>query len=541
MAAARALERAADLSADQDMRARRLAAAAECASVAGADEHAEELARRALLIVDEAQTAAELRSVLGLAQMRRGRPPDGLPLLIEAARDLGPLDAAKAFELLLWASYAAMWGRDVAAQLEASRLAATIAPPGDDEATAFVANLLAGFAAMTEGDTTEGMRLLKPALDWGASADASMHVFQASMGAFWLGDDERVDVLVSRTSTLARERGEIGMLAEVLGLRAAQAIVAQRYDQARLASAEAIQFARELGTENLELLPGALLAFVAAVRGHDDEAREQAEDVIERASPRGLPVPVATAVWALALIDLGRGRWAEALERLDAIVDEHSGVADLYLGTLSAADRVEAAVRSGQPDKGREALALFEAWANDSQAPSAQPRLASLRALLAEGEKATEHFEEALRLRGVARPFDLPRIQLLYGEHLRRQRRRVDARGHLRAALQGFERFQAEPWAERARAELRASGETARKRDPSTLSRLTPQEVQIAGLVAEGLANKEIAAQMYLSKRTIDYHLRNVFMKLGIASRTELAGIQLADEAPVEEEATSLA
>lgn len=132
-----------------------------------------------------------------------------------------------------------------------------------------------------------------------------------------------------------------------------------------------------------------------------------------------------------------------------------------------------------------------------------------------------------------ARPFDLARIRLLYGEHLRRERRPADARPHLRAALESFEHFQAEPWAERARAELRASGETARKRDPSTRGQLTPRELQIARLVAEGLANKEIAAQMFLSKRTIDYHLRNVFAKLGIASRTELAGFKLGDEVPV--------
>ncbi|MGB0094647.1 MAG: helix-turn-helix transcriptional regulator [Solirubrobacteraceae bacterium] len=111
-----------------------------------------------------------------------------------------------------------------------------------------------------------------------------------------------------------------------------------------------------------------------------------------------------------------------------------------------------------------------------------------------------------------------------------RERRRVDARNHLRAAVDGFERLHAEPWAERARAELRATGETARKRDPSTLSQLTAQELQIASYVAQGLTSKEIAAYMFLSKRTIDYHLRNVFTKLGIASRTQLAGLRRSDE-----------
>ena len=107
--------------------------------------------------------------------------------------------------------------------------------------------------------------------------------------------------------------------------------------------------------------------------------------------------------------------------------------------------------------------------------------------------------------------------------------------------MEGFERSHAEPWAERARAELRASGETARKRDPYTRSQLTPQELQIAGYVAEGLTNKEIAAHMFLSKRTIDYHLRNVFMKLGIASRAQLAGLRLSDDAAVNEAAPGVA
>jgi DNA-binding CsgD family transcriptional regulator len=536
MAAARALERAADLSADDRARGRRLAAAARCASVVGADEHAVGLARRALLLVPQSQAVAELNAVLGLAEMRRGRPVDGFPLLLEAARDIGPHDPARALELLMWASYAARRVRDGAGQVEASRLAAMFAEGGDEAAT-FVANLLAGLAAMTQGDAAAGARLIEPAVEWGSTADASLHVFHASMGALWLGDDSRVNELLNRAAALARERGEIGILAEVLGLQAGYLTVVQRYDQAMLAGAEAVELGRELGAENLELLPRAILAFVSAVRGEDEKARRQAEEVIEREGLRGLPVPVATAVWVLALIDLGRGRWAEALEKLDAVADDRSGTAEPYLALVSSPDRVEAGVRSGRIESAQAALSLFEAWALDARAAWAQPRLASCRALLADGEEATHLFEEALRLRGDTRPFDLARIRFLYGEHLRRERRPSDARIHLRAALEGFERFRAEPWAERAREELRATGETARKRDPSTLGQLTPRELQIARYVAEGLGNKEIAAHMFLSKRTIDYHLRNVFVKLGISSRTQLAGLRLGDEANVQEAA----
>jgi DNA-binding CsgD family transcriptional regulator len=143
--------------------------------------------------------------------------------------------------------------------------------------------------------------------------------------------------------------------------------------------------------------------------------------------------------------------------------------------------------------------------------------------LLAETDEAEGRFVEALELyAGLNRPFDRARVELLFGGFLRRQRRRGDAREHLRAAIETFERLGAEPWAERGRVELRATGETARKRDPSTVAQLTPQELQIAKLVGDGNSNKDVAAQLFLSPRTVEYHLAKVFGKLNLTSRAEL-------------------
>ena len=160
--------------------------------------------------------------------------------------------------------------------------------------------------------------------------------------------------------------------------------------------------------------------------------------------------------------------------------------------------------------------------------PEVQAQLARCRGLLGPDEAAPAHFEAALALHdGHGYPFDLARTELAYGEALRRARRRGEARTHLRSALETFQRMGAAPWAERATAELRATGETARRRDPSTLRQLTPQELQIVRLVGEGGTNREIGAQLFLSRRTIDYHLRNVFVKLGVSSRAELIRLQL--------------
>jgi DNA-binding CsgD family transcriptional regulator len=228
------------------------------------------------------------------------------------------------------------------------------------------------------------------------------------------------------------------------------------------------------------------------------------------------------------MVDFARGRWPEALERFEPIAKVNTVHA-----MRVAPDRIEAAIRAGRTDEAAEVAAAFESWADQTGARWGRPRAASCRALLSDGDEATTHFEEAISYVDDARPFDRARIHLLYGEHLRRLRRRADARTHLRTALEEFERFRAAPWADRAASELRATGETARKRDPGTFAQLTPQEIQISRLVAQGMSNKEVAAQLFLSPRTIDYHLRNVFSKLGLTSRTQLARIGFdTEEAP---------
>ena len=195
---------------------------------------------------------------------------------------------------------------------------------------------------------------------------------------------------------------------------------------------------------------------------------------------------------------------------------------------LGVPDAVEAAVRADRVDQVHVHLHRYQAWAESFPNPARLALLARCLALVHDADAET-HFARTIELGEALSPFDRARSQLLYGEWLRRHRRRVDARFHLRAASEIFQRLRVPPWEERARSELRASGETARKRDPSSRDQLTPQELQIARLVADGMTNPDVAAQLFLSPRTIDYHLRKVFAKLAIASRADLAGVDLGE------------
>jgi DNA-binding CsgD family transcriptional regulator len=530
VAAAKALRRAAELAAAPAERGRLLVRAAWNLSRVGRDEQAAQCAAQAAPLVVDPADRARLAEVHGLAAVRNGRPLDAVPLLIEAAHEVAATEPARALELLWLARMIAHQSGDVGSHERVTQLASAVVPPAGDEVAEQLARSLAGFAALTGGDNAEGVRLLSEVVAWAADADAAHHVLWGSFAAVALGDATRFGELLERAASIARARGELGLLADALGIRSAWLAVNHRFEEAAVAASETLDLARDLGARNLEMQPNTALAIVAAFQGRLEEARERAEATRQLAVARDLGLRASTATLALALADMSAGRWSDAVDRLDSLLRADSAAIDAVV-VRTIPDKLEAAIRAGRIEDARAALALYEARASHLGDVSMVPRILACRALLAGGADATDRFEDALRHGEQARPLDLARIQLLYGEHLRRERRRTDARVQLRAALETFERLRAEPWAERARAELRASGETARKRDPSTLSQLTPQERQVAQLVSEGLSNKEVAAQLFLSPRTIDAHLRRVFAKLGVTSRTQLARLALDEEA----------
>jgi DNA-binding CsgD family transcriptional regulator len=232
------------------------------------------------------------------------------------------------------------------------------------------------------------------------------------------------------------------------------------------------------------------------------------------------------ARWAKGIRALLGGAPTDALHQLRQIRQP-------VLVAMAAQDRIEAAVHGADRDRANPWIEDLDAFAADTGLAWAHATTAFGRALTTDHDDEDAHqvaelFETSLSHHASAdRPYDRARVQLAYGQFLRRRQRRVDARGPLRAALSTFEDLHAEPFADRARQELRASGETARKRDPSTVLNLTPMERKIAELVGLGLSNKDVAAQCWVSPRTVAFHLRNVFTKLGISSRGELARLDL--------------
>jgi DNA-binding CsgD family transcriptional regulator len=263
--------------------------------------------------------------------------------------------------------------------------------------------------------------------------------------------------------------------------------------------------------------PLAWLALHAALRGAADECRRYAEQALAVAARRPMAIIDDSIRWVLGLLDLVRGEPAAAFGRLSQV--RHPVV--LVFASL---DRIEAAQQAGESDTARGWLSELNDHAEKSTQPWALARAAHAHAVLAGGADAERWFTEALAHHERAnRPFERARSELAFGAALRRARRRTVARDHLRAAFELFDALGATLWAERAQVELRACGQTVRRRTDTAVDRLTPQELQVAGFVAQGLSNADVAAQLFLSRRTIDFHLRNVFTKLGIASRTELA------------------
>ena len=516
-AAAAFLERSMALTADPARRTERALAAAHAKLEAGAVDGALELLSVAELgPLDELQRARaeRLRAQVAFAQRRGGDAP---PLLLRAARRLEPLDPALARETCLEALGAALTAGDRDTLVQASQaLRATPAPepPRAGEL------LLTGQALVLIEGRAAGMPVLKQALSAFRSEPLSgadeMHRLQfACVVAISLWDDESWHVLSARHVELARDAGALAVLPLALELHCASLVNAGEFGAAQALLDEADTITEAAGSAPLV----DAVVLLAGWRGIEEPALEHIAGAIADAADRGEESTITSAEYAAAVLYNGLGRHEDALAAARRACEHHPAKA--YAKAL--VEMVEAASRTGEAEVAGGALVQLSEGTSLSGTEWALGLEARSRALLADGEAADALYREAIERLGRTRVrVELARAHLVYGEWLRRERRRLDARAHLRVAHDLFAEMGAEAFADRAARELLATGATARKRSVETRRQLTAQEANIARLARDGLSNPEIAARLFISPRTVEYHLHKVFAKLDISSRNQL-------------------
>ena len=519
--AATAFERAARLSASDVSRSRRLADAAAAAWEAGQVDRARALVADALPLSDRSERA-RLLYLSGVIEGRCGRLSDAVTMLTDgiAASD----DVSLTLEILREGCDMAMYAGEPE---QAAALAARAGEfcPGT-ERDCFMATTLSAWAAAMTGDHARGAALSADAIALAERVEDPSCLIWAAMTA----GRERIWgaglAHATRAVRIARERSLSSILPYALQIESSQLIGQSQFDLAYSRAEEGHRLALDFGQPWVASWNLADIATVDALRGDERQTLLHIDELQALVARSGATFVSSHIGRALGLLNLALGRPAEALEHLSVPLAAHLQSSPLVV--LSVPDAVESAVRCGRLGDMAGHLDRFRTWAKRYPNPARLALLARCEALVDESA-AEQHFTRALELADSVSPFDRARTQLLYGEWLRRARRRLDARPHLRAALATFGQLALAPWEARARSELRASGETARRRDPSTRDQLTPQELQIAGLAAGGMTNPEIAAQLFLSPRTIDYHLRKILAKLEIASRADLAHLNLRE------------
>ena len=516
---------ASDLTPDPEDQARRRLRAAEAALTSGAPGQSRASLDEAIPYLQDPLLRAQALRLDGA--LRAFTVPGEIPMvLLTAARALRPLDAQLARDSLLEALTATLVSAQLTrstSQLEIAR-EALAAPPGTDPEQAIGDLMLEGLGTRIATGFAEGVPILRHAIEMlGAegveSAGLQRWVVLASNAAADMWDSEGYRDIADRLEPIERDRGNLDALRITLGSRAHYEMWAGRFSLAEAIHTEASSIAVALGADGgiWELLKTELYAW----QGRERETREAvtlmtgslAEDV-------GAGVVVNLARIASVIIDLSHGRYDQALAVACGLYDVDS----LPQGNQVLPEMVEAGVRSGDRAAAEAALVRLEERATVSGTPWALGLLARSKALLASDSESEDLYRRAIALLETTYvATDLARAHLLYGEWLRRQNRRVDARRALRKSHDMFEAMGAEAFVERARIELRATGERARKRTIETSQQLTPQEEQIARLAAQHATNLEIAAQLFISGSTVDYHLRKVFRKLGVTSRWQLA------------------
>ena len=534
-AAANAIERAARLSLDDNQRARRLHQAGSDAYVGGHSDRSIKLLEEAASLTEEADLRGDIALTRGRIEMWTGSPAAARRILLAAADQLEARDPAKAALMLVDAASTCFQEADPlegmirpAYQISKRAYDAARCVGGTPEAAA---GGMLGVILIFRGQARDGYPLLERSVAAIQNADSmwlQIQLIQCTGIFIYLGEYDRVRPPLERLIESARSQGAFSVLPYALGHLSDLDYRLGRWNAAAAEAAEAIDLCVELGHRFSLIYALASLARVDAARGAEAECRAHLDRAVQ-VSGQAVTGVGAHVVRILALLELGLGRYHEAVKRLErlesAINHEAAGDEGLYPepGVFQyQPDLIEGYVSLGRPAEALAVLEKFEREAQDSQRIWALATAARCRGLL---QKDFEpHFEEALRWHDrTPTPFERARTELCFGERLRRARRRGDARDRLRTALETFEVLGATPWAERARNELRATGETARRDYSPASAELTLQELQVAMKVAEGATNKEVAAALFLSPKTVEAHLGRIYSKLGLRSRTELS------------------
>jgi DNA-binding CsgD family transcriptional regulator/tetratricopeptide (TPR) repeat protein len=525
-AAAAFLQRSVALTAEPTRRADRALAAADASLRAGGfDDALALLATAEAGALDELQRARAdlLRAEAAFAESRGS---DAAPLLLRAAQTLEPLDPRLARETYLDAWSAALFAGALAGEggtmLDVSR-AARVAPPpaGPGRASDL---LLDGLATLFTEGRDASVPALRRAASGFATGDATVEEvlrwgWIATAAAVVCWDFDTCLAAATRGVQLARSSGALAVLAVSVNVLAQAVALSGDLAQAEVLVAEADGVTEATGTRVAPY--GALV--LAAYRGRETEAFTLIDQTIEEASAGGQGTAVQYARWSRAIVLNALGRYDEAVVAARAASDD---TPELFVSAWALGELVEAAVRSGDAATAADAAERLAERAAPGEDDWARGLLARARALLAEGADADRLHRESLAALGRTRlKPEVARGRLLYGEWLRREGRRVEARAQLRAAHDELGAVGMEGFAERARRELAATGERVRRRAPERRDELTPQELQIAALARDGLSNPEIGARLFLSPRTVEWHLRKVFGKLGISSRRALLDV----------------
>jgi class 3 adenylate cyclase len=535
-AAADAWAESARLTQSEELRAVRLLTAADNAWLGGRADAAEELLHAARKLASP-ELQSQVDTLAGHIAVRRGAVGEGYGMLVAAAEAIEPRDRLQAIRILADAACSTLGAGNPNALLLPAQHAIELLRDGDPPEVAINAHVAYGTLAILAGRGDDGPRHLHEAAHLFAqlSLDGSdpLLLLCAGVTGLYLREAEAGRDLLERALVEARDHAPTAALPVVVFFLGRQAFATNRWPVARAMYEEAMRVARE--TTQVAWLAGPVsgLAWLDALEGRADDCRANAGEGLQIAESMGLVLYASWAMIALGMLELGLGHPEQALRHLDTcekyLHDNLMSDPDL----LPSPDIVEALVRLGRHDEARSVAARYAEAAAAKGQPFALARAARAQALLADDSGFAVHFEEALRHHeSTPDTFERARTHLHYGERLRRVRKRVEARKHLRAALKAFDELGAAPWGERALAELQASGETARVRDERYRQQLTPQELHVALTLAEGATTREAAARLYLSPKTVEYHLRHVYDKLEIRSREELRAALAAHSRP---------